>query len=170
MDFRAAFRDPEQVEAFKAFVVEHGAELRAPTNEWELVRFKMNGAVNVIYSSKRGRISIVGPDGQRVAAAFCKDPESQPEESGGRTCQPNKRKRLTLRARLIERDGLECFYCGTAIDGVATIEHLLSRAHHGPNHLANLALAHRPCNEKANDLSVVEKVKLREKMRRERAG
>lgn len=84
--------------------------------------------------------------------------------------RPNEKKRKRLRAQLLKRDGRECFYCGeeAGFDVVPTIEHLLSRAHGGPDTLENTTLSCKPCNEEAGDLSVIDKVRLREKKRRER--
>lgn len=89
-----------------------------------------------------------------------------------------QRKRGSLLNRIIERDGRECFYCGKHVDhGEETIEHLLpqSAAKHHPgtlyvvNDIRNLVLAHHLCNHKAGELSVVEKVKLRERLHDEHA-
>lgn len=84
--------------------------------------------------------------------------------------RPNEKKRKRLRAQLIERDGRWCFYCGeeAAYGVVPTIEHLLSRAHGGPDTLENTVLSCKPCNEEAGDRPVIEKVRLREKKRYER--
>ena len=74
------------------------------------------------------------------------------------------------RAALRARDGDACFYCDAALtDAEASIEHLLPLAANGPNHLANLALACTPCNRAAKDLSIAEKVRLRETRRLEDA-
>ncbi len=62
------------------------------------------------------------------------------------------------------RDGNRCFYCPNTIPaGLETIEHLVPAAAGGPNHLANLFLAHRSCNEAAGTVSAVEKIRLRER-------
>jgi 5-methylcytosine-specific restriction endonuclease McrA len=59
------------------------------------------------------------------------------------------------------------FFCDHPFteDRPATLEHLLSIAHGGNNHLSNLALAHGECNLRAANLSVVEKAKLRDELR-----
>lgn len=65
-----------------------------------------------------------------------------------------------------ERDGLECFYCGEPLDlADATVEHLLPLSLGGNNNDANLALAHQACNHDAGAMSIVEKVRLRDKKR-----
>jgi hypothetical protein len=49
--------------------------------------------------------------------------------------------------------------------GLRRIEHLLPVTAGGPSHLANYALAHRSCNEEAGTLSLVEKLRLRDRLR-----
>lgn len=164
-----AFLSTDRLEAFKAFIVERGAELREPTNEWEVLRFAVGKRVNVVYTSKKGRISVSGNEINLLVEDFVADiAEERPRERA--PARPNEAKRKKLRAQLLKRDGRECFYCGEeAGEGVVpTIEHLLSRVHRGPDTLENTVLACQPCNEEAGDLTVIEKVRLREKKRRER--
>lgn len=76
--------------------------------------------------------------------------------------------------RLRERDGDLCWLCSKAIDfeakpnseGAWSIEHLLAKKHGGVGKIENLALCHPPCNRKLRDLSLAEKVTLREEARR----
>src|SRR5690606_9091714 len=68
-----------------------------------------------------------------------------------------------LLAYLRRRDGDACFYCGRTVSKAdATIEHVLSRTYGGPNHTANLVLAHLGCNAMAGALPVASKIRLRE--------
>lgn len=77
--------------------------------------------------------------------------------------------------RLRARDGDQCWLCGEPIDFNAkpntekawSMEHLLSKAHGGSGKLENLVLCHPPCNFKLASLPLVEKVEIREKLRRE---
>lgn len=73
-------------------------------------------------------------------------------------------KALPLISRLLKRDGSKCFFClGEMRRGDITIEHLLAQSHGGSNNEHNLALAHSVCNSKAGNLSIVEKVSIRER-------
>jgi len=85
----------------------------------------------------------------------------------GRTRNARKKRRKKDKRidQLKRRDGLDCFYCGRELLDDCTIEHLLSQTDGGNDKLANLALTHVKCNGIAADLSVVEKVKLRDRLR-----
>jgi len=67
---------------------------------------------------------------------------------------------------LKKRDGPFCFFCGERerAGDKFTLEHIVAISRGGANGIANLALAHRRCNNAAGSLSVVEKVKMRERM------
>ncbi|MEQ7873856.1 HNH endonuclease [Sphingomonas sp. ASV193] len=77
--------------------------------------------------------------------------------------------------RLRARDGDHCWLCGAVIDFAATpnsakawsVEHLLAKEYGGTEKLENLALCHPPCNRLLANRPVVDKVRLREKRRRE---
>lgn len=49
--------------------------------------------------------------------------------------------------------------------GTRSAEHLLSRCHGGRSNMANMVLAHVTCNQEADNLPLVEKIKLRDQMR-----
>jgi len=67
---------------------------------------------------------------------------------------------------LLRRDGNACFYCGEPTgEDDRSLEHLVARAHGGPDHLSNLVLAHRRCNAVAGHLSAMEKIRIREQRR-----
>lgn len=79
---------------------------------------------------------------------------------------PSQKKRESRLKSLRARDGNACFYCGLELRSEdVTLEPLLSEKDGGSQRLANLALAHKKCNELAADLPVVEKVVLRERLR-----
>jgi 5-methylcytosine-specific restriction endonuclease McrA len=67
---------------------------------------------------------------------------------------PPRRKRKTkidpkLRAKILERDGYACRYCGCEED--LTIDHVVPRSKGGKNHSKNMVTACRPCNETKAD-------------------
>lgn len=154
-------------DAFTAWLRSHGSEIRAPSNGYEIARFTTPEGVGVIYRNGRGRLSYVnGAD--KAFAAF------QSGDNKWRVAE--KRIRGKTRHRmdaLIERDGGRCWFC----DGLfppegephepglkLTMEHLVPVIHGGPDHLSNLVLAHEKCNGEAGNLSVAEKVRLRERL------
>lgn len=146
---------------FEAFLVERGAQILQPTNEWEVLRFKTSRGTSIVYCNARGGIT---PTGESLKAweAF--------EKSGPWRASPAPKKRIIGRDRtlpifnaLLRRDGVACFYCGEpTTEGDRSLEHLVPRAHGGPDHLSNMVLAHRCCNSKAGHLSVMEKIRMRE--------
>ncbi|MBB4856980.1 5-methylcytosine-specific restriction endonuclease McrA [Novosphingobium chloroacetimidivorans] len=75
-----------------------------------------------------------------------------------------RKDRATVEA-LITRDGSNCFFCGSALEGDVTVEHLVAVAHGGPNHISNLLLAHAQCNQAAGHLSGAEKVAMALRLR-----
>ena len=76
--------------------------------------------------------------------------------------------------RLRARDGDLCWLCGKHMDFSAkpnsakawSIEHLLAKAHDGPDRLENCVLCHPPCNRILKDRPLKDKIKLRERRRR----
>lgn len=70
-------------------------------------------------------------------------------------------------AALIKRDGHACIYCGksAAEAKTLTIEHFIPISHGGTNHLDNLGFACLPCNRAAGNLSVAEKIRIRDAIR-----
>lgn len=151
-------------EKFEAFLVERGAQILQPTNEWEVLRFKTSRGTSIVYCNARGGVT---PTGESTAAwqAFEKNgpwratPAPKKRQSG-------RDKTLPLLHALLQRDGPACFYCIRATDeGNRTLEHLVPRAHGGPDHLSNLVLAHRECNAGAGHRSAMEKIRMRELVR-----
>jgi hypothetical protein len=149
---------------FEAFLTERGAQILQPTNQWEVLRFKTSRGTSVVYCNAKGGIT---PTGESLTAwtAF--------EKNSTWRGAPAPKKRLSGREKtlpmfnaLIKRDGDACFYCGASTsEDDRSLEHLVSIAHGGPNHLSNLVLAHRKCNSDAGHMSVMEKILAREKNR-----
>lgn len=160
--YATELRQPK-LDKFKAFLSERGAEVLTPTNEWEVLRFAAKGKTSIVHKNKQGRLNwdVLGTEAYQAMLTHS-------EWSG---CDKVKRHTTGSKGRtkikaLIERDGDECFFCGLGPDEHGwTLEHLLSIAHGGRNHIANLALAHIACNQAANHMSVVEKVRLRDEVR-----
>lgn len=165
-------RKPDQIERFKAFVVERGGELLVETNEWELVRFRGGGVTSVMYTNKSRRYKFTGLAQNAWDAFIGLSPNYRVDL---RTPEQSKRQaHRDVRVRtLIERDGDVCFYCGDdfIVTGKQrTREHLVARTHDGPDHISNSFLSCPGCNTKAGHLSAPEKIRMRDRMRRGRGS
>ena len=149
--------------AFKKWLVARGSSIEKPTNPYEVLRFTTPEGVGVIYRNGYGVITSWMNGAKEAWSAYAKGTTWRV----GKTIRtPHGRKAERIVAALKERDGDGCFFCGKPMEnGALTKEHLLSRTHGGSNHMHNLALAHKKCNEAADHMSVVEKVALREAMR-----
>ncbi len=134
-----------------------GAEILPITNPFELARFKTVNGVCVIYQNKRGVLSYSNDHAKVAASCFL---EGKP---WGASKKHHRVQRQSVEAKLIERDGRHCFYCREHFSEELppTLEHLLSVAHGGTNHIANLCLACEPCNVAAGNFAIVDKLKLR---------
>lgn len=148
---------------FTAWLIERGSEILAPTNPYEVLRFRGATNVDVIYRDKSGCLTLANGASDAVVAFI----SNGVWRAGGEVEKRfGSRKRASLFAALEARDGRLCVYCGkrTDIDD-ATIEHFVAKTHGGPDHLANLMLAHQVCNRLASHLSAREKIEAIVKMR-----
>lgn len=143
---------------FTARLKEAGGEILAPTNPYEVMRFRTCHGVGVVYQGKRGETW----NAEAVAARDHLDGGKgslAPVKVAGR-----RKDRSTVNA-LLARDGGNCFFCGNPLDGDVTVEHLIAVAHGGPNHVSNLFLAHAQCNQAAGHMSGPEKVEMALRLR-----
>jgi hypothetical protein len=150
-------------ERFVAWLSNHGAEVRKPTNEYEVIRFTTPQGIGIVYRNRSHKISGWSYEADSAWIAF------KTGDDSWRVGRKQKRVKLTQhQATIIERDGDECWYCGKPFgegEMQITTEHMVSLIHKGPNHLSNLVVAHQSCNLAAGNLSVAEKVRLREQLR-----
>lgn len=151
----------DELAKFRSWLTERGAEILSPTNEYEVIRFRARGVVQILYRNRKNRCWQSTNGADATVLMF---------RTGGSWSANEKRNRRRLGhlvMALLERDGDRCFYCDKPMpDCNISIEHLVPHAHRGPDHMSNLALAHRvPCNRGAGAMSVVEKVRLRDKLR-----
>lgn len=73
--------------------------------------------------------------------------------------RPDEKRMLTLRPRVLARDGLLCYLCCQTIDQelnylhpeALTLDHVIPRANGGPTTIENLRPAHRRCNSNKRD-------------------
>ncbi|MEX2964579.1 HNH endonuclease [Microbulbifer sp. TYP-18] len=151
-----------RINKFTKWLAAQGAEMLPTTNEYEVLRFRCSLGVGVIYRTKQGKHSVSGPLVTEALNAYSKGRKWAGKGKSTKRTYCSRRKQ-----QLLNRDGNECFYCGQPLGSDVTEEHLVALNQGGPNRLENLVLAHKPCNLKAGNLPVMEKVRLREAMRAE---
>ena len=140
---------------FNDWLRRQGADVIAPTNQYELTRFRAQGAVHVIYRDASGDVSSLGEFAARCLRAW-KTGANLPMGFTGR------RKTLSgkIKATLLERDGTLCFFCQRIMPpSDITIEHLVAIGKGGPNHSDNYALAHDECNKAADNMPLMNKIR-----------
>ena len=162
LPFHVCELSPRRIAAFKNFLNRSGAEIFSSPNPYEVMRFRAGQGMATIYRNAVGKLKFVGPVGEPWRAFVM----NLPFRGSPKSARAAGDERAEIVATLVDRDGRQCFYCPKAIaTGSETIEHLVPVTSGGPDHLANLVLAHRRCNELAGVLSVFEKIRLREQLR-----
>ena len=146
--------DPDA--AFAAALVAAGGEMLAPTNPYEVMRFRTAYGVGVVYKNAKGKRT------WNAEALAAKHHIDSAKGSLAPVAVHGRRKDAATVNRLMIRDGGACFFCRSALDDDVTVEHLVAVAHGGPNHISNLFLAHGACNRRAGHLSAPEKIALRD--------
>ena len=148
--------EPE-LEKFENWLINNGAEIVPPTNQYEVLRFRCAHGTGVIYTGKRG-YSVNGPIAEDAWRAYKSGKKWRAKNKPTMRKKPKGRK-----ADLIRRDGLNCFFCGLEFSPhLLTIEHVVSLNVGGPDRVENMVLACEPCNFEAGTKNVMQKVKLRE--------
>jgi hypothetical protein len=138
---------------FRKWLAAHGAEILAPTNPYEVMRFRGNGQISIVRTNARGRNSFVG-EAEEAWEAFRKGASFR---FGARV--KRRRRSDAVVTAIRQRDGDLCFFCREPVDeDDESIEHLVPVIHQGPNHLSNLALAHRQCNSDAGHQDAMTKI------------
>lgn len=128
-----------------------GAEILAPTNPYEVIRFRTRLGVGVVYKGKRGET-------WNAEALAAKDHLEHGRGTLAPVAVKGRRTDRSTVSALLDRDGDLCLFCGLPLGGDITVEHLVPVAHGGPNHISNLFLSHAACNHEAGHLSAPEKV------------
>lgn len=146
------------IEAYRDWLIKNGATILKPTNQWEVLRFKTCDGLGIIYKNSKDALKYTG-EAEILLNAFNSN-KSIP-------LAVNKTKRSKLERSLVDllvsRDGWRCFYCDEILDyETCTREHLLPVSYGGPDHINNIVLSCEYCNRKADRLSLIEKIKLRE--------
>ena len=154
-----ARRTPKAVDrdaAFVAALTAAGGEMLAPTNPYEVMRFRTSQGVGVVYTNAKGQRTW---NAQALAA---KNHLDQNKGSLAPVRVHDRRKRAATYNALLIRDGGDCFFCRRELGEDMTVEHLVAVAHGGPNHISNLFLAHEACNRRAGHMSAPEKIAMRD--------
>lgn len=164
MDLRDQLRraPASKVDAFRRWLQSQGVEMLPPTNSYEVVRFRCKAGTGVVYRRTNGEHTV---NHGLVIEAF--DAYLHQKTWAGKGKGAKRKKGSKYKRALLDRDGDACFFCGTTMPGDdMTIEHLLSLCHGGPNRLENMVLAHELCNQRADNLPVIEKILMRERLHR----
>jgi len=113
--------------------------------------------VHIVYMKATGIVTYTGLSRDHYEAFMGQEPN-----------RPVKRPKSTgpIKHKLRKRDGDCCWFCGGLMASAeGSIEHLIPISDGGTNALANLVLAHVPCNQKAGNLPLGKKLELRAKLR-----
>ena len=147
---------PKRLKAFQAWVVAHGADVLAPTNEYETLRFSYKDSIGLIQHKKDGTIAYFNGPAHNALVAF-RDGVSW--RAKAKTERRSKRNQMI--AALLHRDGPACLYCNRVLetDEDMSIEHIVALTSGGPDVLANMALCCQSCNSAVGHLSAVEKIR-----------
>lgn len=158
---------PEHVKLFKEWLVDHGATILDTTNQYEVLRYQLNDKTGVAYMSESTRPNVSKPNIHCLTHWLTMMNSGEIEEiKKTKRDHMNGNKRKNVINKLKNRDGYNCWFCGTDFshDNKPTIEHMVAVANGGPNHTSNYVLACKICNDRAGTLSVSEKVALRDKL------
>lgn len=147
--------------SFLRWLEERGAQILFPTNIYEVVRYRFNGQLSILYRTKHGRLSYTGEAKEHFNRAIA-----------GRHARLRGLDYAIALKTLRARDGDLCFYDGQLMDFVsrdlpnsATIEHLVPRSREGSNDLGNLVLAKFIHNNAVGDMDLIDKIKYRDSLR-----
>lgn len=155
-----------KVKKIRNWIINHGGEILPGTNEYEVLRAKTNQGTLVIYTNKKGsKLKPNDPILLEKVISWMKNRTNVILNN----CKKTRKNISSKKKSLLIRDGNACFFCGERMDYEdMTIEHILSISHGGSNRVENLTLAHKSCNLMAGNMSVIEKINLREKLTNEK--
>jgi hypothetical protein len=164
---------PEQRAAFGRWLLNCGAEVLPPVGEWEIFRVIANGTTYSAYARKSGFQSWPIP----LQLLYTQHREGAKVPKLGSPVKPMSSNRRGRIVQIAARDGWRCWYCQQQLQPLgyaeipgaqaATLEEVCPRQIGGPTHIGNQVVACQPCNTQAANLSVAEKVRMRD---RKRAG
>lgn len=165
------------VSGFISWLAKNGAEIGMPTNPYEVVRYKSytdnatKPMTSVVYRKDSGLVTWTGASFKHYQRFLDGEnwlrKETTVKESIASTFKAPSGLSVAAkhRAKLLKRDGDECWFCGLPMGDDLTIEHLVPKSDGGRNTLANYALAHKKCNNAAADKPLIQKIEIRNRMR-----
>ncbi len=154
------FSDSLPVGKFKKFLVNCGGQLLHETNEYEVIRLQCDKGVEILYKKESGQLTWTD---ELVKAYMAYKSGGKVQWRGSKKRRVNRKRGPVLLQTLFKRDGMKCWFCEKPLDAhTATIEHLLNVSNGGNNHINNLTIADAPCNQKARNMCITEKVALKE--------
>ena len=139
---------------FIKWLQQHGCEILPPTNEYELVRWD-GKQVGILYTT--GKVN--SPYASKALDCFHARGTGK-KWHGGPISTGRKSNYKKEKAKILERDGKRCFYCGKKLREDITLEHLIPLSAGGKNALSNMVLAHEECNIRAGVLPLNLKVEI----------
>lgn len=160
---------------FAAWLAANGAEVGTPTNPYEVIRYRAydggnRAATHIVYAKESGLLTFTAASKSHYTQ-FLTGSQIYPTKRQATPPQKNREaiegpsKASKLRAKLLERDGDECWFCGHTMGEDITVEHLVPKSKGGRNMLANYSLAHAACNHRAADMPLIQKIELRASLR-----
>lgn len=144
-------REPQQIERFKKWLRNNGAEILPTTNEYEAVRFK-GKSIGVLYTT--GKVANKYTTEAINSFKTGKKWKGKPVNVGRKNSYKKQK------AQLLERDGTKCFFCGNELEEDITVEHLIALVSGGKNSLSNMVLAHTICNNNVSNLPIYQKIEI----------
>lgn len=146
-----------QIKRFRRWLEHNGAEILKAAS-YELLRVRIRGNEHALTKNKKRTLAW---SRDLAAAYYC---HANRHSWSGTDKNKDEYNGPAVIKAIMERDGPKCFYCNIDVPkSERTVEHLVSRAHGGPNHLSNLFLAHSDCNQAAGSLSAAAKLNIRNK-------
>lgn len=160
--------------AFAEWLVRCGAEVVEPVSEYEFFRVIARGHTLCAYRRANGYQN--WPEPLEALYSLYRGGKDHPRLGHAAPVKGMTGNRRARVLQLAKRDGWLCFYCNCELQPLneserpgakmPTVEELCARQIGGPKHIGNQALACYDCNNAAANASVVEKVLMRERMRR----
>lgn len=144
-----------KADAFAEWIDAQGWQRAKPTNEWEVIRYRSADGWHIVYRTKKDGITWTGNSHEHYRAFL---------RAGAKPSTLSTGQRKAIRKKLLKRDGCSCWYCTEFFTegDFATIEHLVPQSEGGGHQMANLVLAHKSCNVKADNAPLARKIELRD--------
>lgn len=158
-----------KVENFARWLTANGAQVHKGKNEWEILRFQFphHPGVSLVYAADDGSVVFTGIAYQAYKR-FRTNHSWSPTGTGSSLARYRTRNTefdKQINSVLLERDGDTCALCGLPLGADVTREHRVATSVGGPDHPNNMALMHYKCNVIVNNMSVTEKLRIRDVMR-----